>query len=265
MRKPRHPPPRSRPRGSQSGVGGEQVEGRHAVLAALTAGRRRARQVWMAGEADPAPILEAIRAAAGRAGVPVAVVTGEEIRERARTEAPQGVVARADPLPEADADALLADPAAFLVALDGVTDPGNLGAVLRSACAAGATGALLPKRRAVHVTAAVTKAAAGAVERLPLALVAGVPAALERASRAGVWAVGLDGDGDVELFDLPVADRPLVLVLGAEGRGLGRLTRARCDLLVRIPMAGGLESLNVAAAAALACYEVARSRARLPS
>lgn len=243
------------------GLGGDRIEGRRAVLEALTAGRRRVRQVWMAAERDPAPVLEAIRVAAARAGVVVSVVTAEDLDARAKTDAPQGVVARADPLPEADVDQLLADPKAFLVALDGVTDPGNLGAVLRSADGAGATGVLLPKRRAVHVTATAAKAAAGAIEHLPIALVSGVPAVLERASRGGVWAVGLDGAGDVDLFNLSVADRPLVLVLGAEGSGLARLTRERCDLVARIPMKGGIDSLNVAAAAALACYEVARARA----
>ena len=141
-----------------------------------------------------------------------------------------------------------------------MTDPQNLGAVLRSAEGAGATGVLLPKRRSAHVTPAVTKAAAGAVEHLPIALVPGIPAALERAGRAGVWAVGLDGTGDTDLFGLSLGDQPIVLVLGAEGRGLGRLTRERCDVLARIPMLGRLDSLNVSAAAALACFEVARAR-----
>lgn len=218
----------------------------------------------MAGEADPAPILEQIRIAADRAGVPVSMVGGDDLDARARTDAPQGVVARADPLPVADADALLADPAAFLIALDGVTDPRNLGAVLRSAAAAGATGVLLPKHRGAHITATAAKAAAGAVEHLPIALVPGVPAALERVDRAGVWSVGLDGDAEAELFGLPVADRALVLVLGSEGKGLSRLAKERCDLLVRIPMRGEIGSLNVSAAAALACFEVARSRRSRP-
>jgi 23S rRNA (guanosine2251-2'-O)-methyltransferase len=214
----------------------------------------------MAGELDPAPVLDAIRREAALHGVPLNVVTADQLRERARTEAPQGVVARADPLPVADLETLLSDPAAFLVALDHVTDPGNVGAVLRSADGAGATGAVLPKRRAAHVTPAATKAAAGAVEHLPIALVSGIPAALTTARRGGVWTVGLDGDADLSLFDLPVADQPLMLVVGAEGTGLARLARAECDVLVRIPMLGHLDSLNVASAAALALYEVARAR-----
>jgi 23S rRNA (guanosine2251-2'-O)-methyltransferase len=106
----------------------------------------------------------------------------------------------------------------------------------------------------------VTKAAAGAIEHVPIALVSGIPAALERASRAGCWTVGLDERGHRSLFDLEVADQKIVIVLGAEGRGIARLTRDRCELLVRIPMHGAVESLNVAAAATLACHEVARRR-----
>lgn len=230
------------------------------MLEALRAGRRRVRTVWLAREQRVAPVLDEIRRQAEARHVPLHVVTPAEIEERARTRAPQGVVARADPLPIVVADALMADPAAFLVALDGVTDPQNLGAVARVAEGAGATGLLLRKHRAVHVTPAAAKAAAGAIEYLPMAVVPGIPAALGRARRAGVWAIGLDAGAPRSLFELDLADRALVLVLGAEGTGLARLTRERCDALVRIPMAGRLESLNVAAAGALACYEVARRR-----
>ncbi len=154
------------------------------------------------------------------------------------------------------------EPAAapFLVALDGVTDPGNLGAILRSAECAGATGVLLPRHRAVHVTPAATKAAAGAVEHLPIAVVGGLPAALARMRDAGVHAVGLEGQAATSLYDVAAADGPVCLVLGAEGRGLSRLVRERCDELVAIPMHGRLGSLNVSAAAALACFEIARRR-----
>ncbi|MDQ3293631.1 MAG: RNA methyltransferase, partial [Actinomycetota bacterium] len=174
----------------------------------------------------------------------------------------------AAPLPEADLDDLVrpttgADGgrvAPFLVAVDGVTDPGNLGALLRSAECAGATGVVLPRHRSVHVTATVTKAAAGAIEHLPIALVGGLPAALERLKAAGLWVVGLDGAGDTPLHELPFAEDPVVLVLGAEGSGLSRLVRQRCDAVASIPLRGRLGSLNVAAAAAIATYEVARRR-----
>jgi 23S rRNA (guanosine2251-2'-O)-methyltransferase len=153
----------------------------------------------------------------------------------------------------------------FLLAVDGVTDPGNLGALLRSAECAGVTGIVLPRHRAVHVTPTVAKTAAGAVEHLRFAIVGGLPASLRQLSRHGVWVVGLDGSGLVSLWDLPAADGPIALVLGAEGRGLSRLARQRCDEVVSIPMGGSLGSLNVAAAGALACFEVARRRAQPPA
>ena len=252
------PGPGERGPGRDKGAGGEQIEGRRAVREALLAGRRRIREVWMDGALEPAPVLDQIIKLAERAGVPVRMTP--KIDQLSRTDAAQGVIARGDPLPVAVDDELLADPKAFLLALDGVTDPRNLGAILRTAEGAGATGVLLPRRRSVHVTPAVTKAAAGAVEHLPIALVSGIPALLERAGRAGVWAVGLDERGPGDLFSLELATEPVVLVLGAEGRGLSRLARERCDVLVRIPMLGRISSLNVATAASLAAYEVARRR-----
>jgi 23S rRNA (guanosine2251-2'-O)-methyltransferase len=164
------------------------------------------------------------------------------------------------PLRAVDIDDLLAVKHAFLVAVDGVTDPRNLGAIMRSAETAGATGLLLPRHRSARVTPVVAKAAAGAIEYLPIALVGGIPASIDRASRAGCWSVGLDERGDRSLFDLDLADQPIMLVLGSEGSGLARLTRDRCDVLVQIPMQGRLDSLNVSAAAALACHEIARRR-----
>lgn len=132
---------------------------------------------------------------------------------------------------------------------------------MRSAACAGVTGVVLPRHRAAHVTPTVTKASAGAVEHLPMTLVSGLPAAMIAAKDLGVWIVGLDADGEVNLFDLPVGNDPVMLVLGAEGKGLGRLTRARCDIVVSIPLWGAISSLNVGVAGALACYEVARHRA----
>ena len=242
-----------------SGLGGEQVEGRRAVLELLRAGKRRVRTVYVSNSVNRDENVEEIVA---RAASAVKVVPPERVAQLARTDVHQGVVAMASALRAADLDDLLADERAFVVALDGVTDPRNLGAVMRSAETAGATGLVIPRHRSAHVTPAVTKSAAGAIEYLPIAIVAGIPAALERAARAGCWSVGLDETGDRSLFDLDLADQPIVLVLGAEGRGLARLTRERCDVLVRIPMHGRVASLNVAAAATLACHEVARRRHR---
>lgn len=252
---------------TKRGLGGQQVEGRQAVAELLAARRRAVIDVWMAQELDPAPILDRIEKLATEARVPLRRVSRSRLDAAAASDAPQGVLAHARPLPEADLDDLCRPPAApggtkpFLLAVDGVTDPHNLGALLRSADAAGATGAVLPRHRAVHVTPTVAKAAAGAIERVPMTLVAGIPAALARAKELGCWVVGLAADGDQSLFDgLPVADEPVVVVVGAEGAGLSRLARARCDVVVSIPMRGRLPSLNVSAAGALALFEVSRRR-----
>ena len=256
-------PPARRSRGSGRGVGGDQVEGRRAVEELLAARRRRVRDVWVAEGSDPSAGLERIVSLAAGARVPVRWVARAQLEREARTEAPQGVLAHAEELPEADLDELARGAGGtvpFLVALDGVTDPHNLGAVMRTAEVAGATGVILPRHHAAHVTPTVAKAAAGAIEHLPVAVVPGIPGALAALSRAGVWTVGLDAGARAAVFDLELADRPLALVLGAEGRGLSRLARERCDLLVAIPRVGTLESLNVSAAAAVACFEVARRR-----
>ena len=246
-------------------MGGEQVEGRQAVAELLAAHRRAVVDVWLSQDLDPAPILDRIESMAVDANVPLRRVSRSRLDAAAATEAPQGVLAHARPLPEAELDDLCRQqpggPRPFLLAVDGVSDPRNLGALLRSAEAAGATGAVLARHRAVHITATVAKAAAGAVERVPMAVVAGIPAALARAKELGCWVVGLAGDGEGSLFDdLAVADQPIVVVVGAEGGGLSRLARARCDLVVRIPMRGRLPSLNVGAAGALALFEVSRRR-----
>jgi 23S rRNA (guanosine2251-2'-O)-methyltransferase len=231
----------------------------------LLAGRRRVREVLVAAGDDgrlDGPLADLVELAADLR-VPVRRVSRTKLAGEARTDAPQGVVAHADALPEADADELAAHRtgrAPFLLAVDGVTDPGNLGALLRSAECNGVTGVLLPRHRAVHVTPAVTKAAAGAVEHLPMAIVAGLPAALERLKAKGLWIIGLDGAGDTPVHDLAVAADPVVLVLGAEGSGLSRLVRQRCDVVAAIPLRGQLAALNVAAAGAIATYEVARRR-----
>jgi 23S rRNA (guanosine2251-2'-O)-methyltransferase len=229
----------------------------------LVAGRRRVKDIWLAEGMDDAPILGDILDLAAELRITVRQVSRLALEGEARSEAPQGILAHAAPLPAAELDSLCRPPDGsppFLVALDSVTDPQNLGALLRTAECAGATGALLPRHRSAHVTPTVAKAAAGAVEYLPIALVAGLPAALARAKELGVWVVGLDAGGDTSVFDLPVGPEPLALVLGAEGHGLGRLTRARCDVLAAIPLRGALGSLNVTSAGAVACFEVARRR-----
>lgn len=245
------------------GLGGEQVEGRQAVRELLLAGRRRVQEVLLASDLDPAPILDDIRELATAGRVPVREISRSKLDALARTEAPQGVLALAAELPESTLEDLArprGGTAPFLLILDGVTDPGNVGALMRTADGAGVTGIVLPRHRAVHVTPSVTKAAAGAVEHLPMALVGGLPAALATLRQLGVWLIGFDAGAERPLWDLDLGDEPVALVLGAEGSGLSRLVRERCDQVVAIPLRGNLASLNVASAGALACFEVARHR-----
>jgi 23S rRNA (guanosine2251-2'-O)-methyltransferase len=245
-------------------LGGEQVEGRQAVRELLLAGRRRVREIWIAGDLDDSENVRDIVDIAAHERIPVQYVARKRLEAAARSEAPQGVIAYANPIPEADLGALMSrrgGTTPFLVAVDGVTDPGNLGALLRCCDGAGVHGVVLPKHRAVHVTPTVAKSSAGAVEHVPMVMVSGLPSTLARFSEVGIWIVGLDDAADRDLFDLgDIARDAICLVMGAEGAGLSRLVRERCDLVVSIPMLGRLSSLNVSAAAALATYEVARAR-----
>jgi len=269
MTKPAGRPKRRQPGASETkgrgssgrdGLGGGQVEGRRAVRELLRARCRGIRRVIMSTDLEADPLVDEIVALAGDARVRIEYVSGVELEELARTQAPQGVIAHAVPVVEADVDTLLAHPRAFIVALDGVTDPGNLGAIIRTAESAGATGIVLPRHRAAGLSPAAVKAASGAIEYLSIGLVAGIPAFLDRATRAGLWTVGLDERGTTSVFDLAVGEGPVVLVLGAEGRGLSRLARERCEVVAGIPMHGALDSLNVGAAAAVACFEITRRR-----
>ncbi|MFM7745541.1 MAG: 23S rRNA (guanosine(2251)-2'-O)-methyltransferase RlmB [Actinomycetota bacterium] len=249
---------------SEKSLGGEQVEGRQAIREMLIAGRRKVREIWIAGDIDAADVIDDIRELAADSRVQVLDVARKKIEQTARSEAPQGVIAFAAPLPEADFGELLiprgkVNP--FLVALDGVTDPGNLGALLRCCDGAGVTGVILSKHRSVHITPTAAKAAAGAIEHLDIAVVPGLPNAMERMKKARVWTIGLDDDAERSLFEIgDLARDPVCVILGAEGKGLSRLVRERCDLVVSIPMQGQLSSLNVSVAGALATYEILRNR-----
>jgi 23S rRNA (guanosine2251-2'-O)-methyltransferase len=261
VRRPGEAPPRK----VDKGLGGEQVEGRQAVRELLLAQRRRVHEVWISAELQGTEAVDDIEALAAANRVAVAYVARKRLETEARTEAPQGVLAKAAPIQEADITPFLRRKRTgrppFLVAVDGVTDPGNLGAIVRSCDGAGVDMLIVPRHRAVHVTPTVAKASAGAVEHLPIAVVSGLPTTLQRLRDVGVWVVGLDDAADKTLFELgDLAAEAICVVLGAEGAGLSRLVRERCDLVVSIPMKGHLSSLNVSAAAALATYEISRHR-----
>jgi 23S rRNA (guanosine2251-2'-O)-methyltransferase len=246
-------------------LGGDQVEGRRAVLELLAANRRSVRRILMAEDQDPSPQLDRIEELAAQRRVPVESVPRARLDSQARTDAPQGVVALArplDPVPLVD----LVRPAKdgtppFLLVAAGITDPRNLGALLRSAECAGVGGVVLPRHRSARLSATVTKTAAGAIEHLSFAVVGGIPTALQELGDLGVWSIGLAGEADQSLYDLPLGDGPVALVVGSEEKGLAPLVRRRCDALAAIPQHGALPSLNVGVAGAVACFEVARQRA----
>lgn len=239
----------------------EQLEGINPVREALRAGRP-IRRLWVArGAGGLQELLELARAR----GIPVLELERPALEQRARSRAPQGVIAEAEPLPEQEAEDCLARAAArredpLLVALDGLEDPQNLGAILRSAEAAGAHGVLVPRNRAVGLTPSAVKASAGAVEYVPVVRVTNLVRTLEDLKKQGLWIAGADAGAPAVCWEQDLRG-PLVLVIGSEGRGLARLTREHCDFLVRLPMAGRLNSLNAAAAAAALLYEIMRQRA----
>ena len=230
------------------------------------------RSLWIAEGLEPSGQLDEIEALAARRRVRVETVPRSRLGAAARTEAPQGVLARARPLEPVPLELLCAERGRgalpFLLVVAGVTDPRNLGALLRSAECAGVTGVVLPRHRAAHLSPTVTKVAAGAIEHLTFSVVGGIPAALAQLSEHGVWTVGLASEASDSLYDLGAGGGPVALVVGSEERGLPSLVRRRCDEVVAIPQHGALPSLNVGVAAAVACFEVARrrsgSRASMP-
>jgi 23S rRNA (guanosine2251-2'-O)-methyltransferase len=208
---------------------------------------------------EPDTRITAAVALAAEARIP-AVETGRAELDRLTGGAiHQGVALRVQPYSYA-APADLVTEHALIVALDGITDPRNLGAIARSVAAFGGTGVLVPTRRAAGVTAGAWKSSAGALARVPVAQAPNLAQALAGYQEAGLFVVGMDAAGPEDMGQLGLADSPLVLVIGAEGRGLSRLVARSCDALARIPMATGTESLNAAVAAGIALYAVSRLR-----
>lgn len=242
----------------------EWLYGPHAVAEALAAGRRRCHELLLLEERPGAPRrLEALAAAAARRGVPVRRVPAGELAAAVGGGRHQGAAARVDAYPcvrlEEILEATTGAGEGPLLALDGVLDPHNVGAILRSALCAGTTAVLVPRDRSAPPTPAVSRASAGALEHVRLARVTNLGRALDELKRRGYWVAGLDRGAPQSLFaaDLP---QPLVLVVGGEGGGMRRGIRRRCDLLLSIPQAGPLDSLNVSVAAAVALFEIRRRR-----
>jgi 23S rRNA (guanosine2251-2'-O)-methyltransferase len=256
----------SGPAGTRSGADApDMVAGRNSVVEALRAAVPAiALYAELRGPTDE-KIREAVQLA-GDTGVPVIEASHAELNRLTGGAVHQGVALRARAYDYASPEDLLDRAAAvgevpLIAALDGVTDPRNLGAIARSVAAFGGHGMLIPSRRTAGVTPGAWKASAGALARVPVARVPNLVRALSAYQEAGIFVAGLDGAGDVTVADLPVADAPLVLVVGSEGRGLSRLVAERCDVIARIPIAESTESLNAGVAAGIALYEVARQRA----
>jgi 23S rRNA (guanosine2251-2'-O)-methyltransferase len=263
--------PARRPASQARGAGSapEVIAGRNAVLESLRATVPViALHVGPRLDADQR-ISEAISLAAAR-GIPVVEAGRAELDRLTGGAIHQGLALRVRPYSYAHPDDLIArarDAAQqpLIVALDGVTDPRNLGAIVRSAAAFGGHGVLVPVRRAAGVTAGAWKASAGALARVPVAQAPNLVAALAAYQRAGLFVAGLDAGAQTQVGELDLADGPLVLVIGAEGKGLSRLVAERCDAIARIPIDGPAESLNAGVAAGIALYEVARLRAAAAS
>ena len=243
----------------------EWVAGRNSVVEALRAGIPVTGVYVAEGAQRDGRLREAFSLAADR-GVSLMEVTNGELDRMTAGAVHQGLAARIPAYEYAHPDDLLGLAAErgeppLVVALDSVTDPRNLGAVIRSASGFGAHGVLVPERRAAGMTAAAWKTSAGAAARVPVAQTVNLVRQLKAYQDAGCMVVGLAADGEVSLPDLDLADGPLVVVVGSEGKGLSRLVSETCDQLVSVPMAGRLESLNAGVAAGVALYAIARARA----
>lgn len=240
----------------------EALFGRNAVLEALKAGRPVNKVCLARGERQGS--VKEIVALAKQRGVIVQEVDPRRIQEAAGALRHQGVMAYVAPVAYASLDEILAraakrGEAPFVVLLDELEDPRNLGAILRSADAAGAHGVLIPKRRGCQLSAAVAKTAAGALEYVPVARVGNLVQTLKELKEKGLWVAGADMEGASTYYEANLQG-PIALVVGSEGRGIGRLVKEACDFLVRIPLHGQINSLNASVAASILMFEIARQR-----
>jgi 23S rRNA (guanosine2251-2'-O)-methyltransferase len=238
------------------------ISGRNPVLEALRAGTPLDRIVIQTGTTGRP--VDDIRALAEERNVRVVEAEKDSFRELGGGTSAQGVVAFAHPRCAPTLDAVLRLPGergeqGFVLLLDEIEDPQNLGALIRTAECAGVHGVVIPRHRAAHVTTAATKASAGATEHVMIVEVTNLVAAIERLKEEGYWVVGLDAGGD-RTYTGPDYATPVALVVGSEGKGLRRLVRERCDFLVKIPLRGRIASLNASVAGAIAMYEVVRKR-----
>lgn len=247
----------------------ELIFGRRAVVEALRAARRRVYRLWLEGAEDsarPTDILGEILSLAEAQNVPARWIQGGLFEKLAQQNSnAQGVALEVADYPYVEPEDILDYARArkeppFLLILDHLQDPQNIGTLFRTAEVLGVHGVILPDRRSARITAAVSNASAGAVEHLRVAQVTNINRLLDELKARNIWSVGLDGSPETPALDPKVLSGPLALVVGSEGSGLSRLTRETCDLLVRLPMGGHVESLNAAVAGSIALYLAAQTR-----
>lgn len=264
--KPGQRPTASRAPKAKSGDDTENVTGRNSVLEALRA-KIPATAFYIAQRVEMDDRVKEMLSIATHRGIPVMEVTRPELDRMAGFDGVhQGVALKVPPYEYAHPQDLLENivdggQTPLLVALDGVTDPRNLGAIIRSTAAFGGQGLIIPQRRSAGVNSAAWKTSAGAAARVPVAMAANLTTTLKELKKQGVFVLGLDGAGDVALPSLELADRPVVIVVGSEGKGLSRLVTETCDQIVSIPISSATESLNAGIAASVALYQVATIRA----
>ncbi|HCR88171.1 MAG TPA: 23S rRNA (guanosine(2251)-2'-O)-methyltransferase RlmB [Psychrobacter sp.] len=246
----------------------ENVTGRNSVLEALRA-KIPATAFYIAQRVEMDDRVKEMLSIATHRNIPVLEVTRPELDRMAGFDGVhQGVALKVPPYEYAHPQDLLEKvidrgELPLFVALDGITDPRNLGAIIRSAAAFGGHGIILPQRRSVGVNSAAWKTSAGALARIPVAMATNLTTQLKEFKKQGVFVIGLDGGGDVSLPNLQLADRPVVIVVGSEGKGLSRLVTENCDQIISIPISSATESLNAGIAASVALYQVSTTRAQL--
>jgi 23S rRNA (guanosine2251-2'-O)-methyltransferase len=245
----------------------DKLYGRNAVLESLRARRRKHRQLLISSNVHPSEGLKDIVTLAEELGVPIAYVDRFVLDKQVRGSNHQGVILETSEYPYSDIDNCLAiaeqrHEQALLLLFDHIQDPQNIGTLIRTAEVVGIHGIILPGRRAATITPAVVNASSGATEHLSIALVSNLNQTIRELQRHTIWVVGLEDDSRSSEYDTVDLDGPLAIVIGAEGSGLARLTRERCDCMVRLPMHGKIASLNAAVAGSIFLYHIWRQRER---